>query len=264
MWKPQLLALLSLAACDGLGGLTNDTPTTSNPYPPLTLSSAVGKTYVPAGPTMVTGNGFDVVGDRSATITVISATQLLVNNSLTLNLQSDGKTFKSDDGSYKLVVNGNVEGFTTDQVLYMLASEELKVEGQWQTTAYVMGNTTPAADIPTSGTATYSGKMTVFNDAGVETTMEGPTLTVDLQRATVNGTVPYGTNVATLTPTALDQGTFLTTMSSGGSTPVITGTIDGTMFGASGKEIAGTVGIQYNPGGTATESVVGYYGTTTP
>ena len=259
MWKPQLIALLSLAACDGLNTFETS-PTTSDPNAPLTLSSAVGKTYVPAGPTMITANGFDVVGDRSATIQVVSSKQINVNG-VPLQADATGTTFRSADGTYVMQVASSIDGVSTDQILYMLASEQ--VGGQSLATAYVMGNATPASGIPTSGTAVYTGKMTVVDDLGNAQTMAGPVLVVSLDTAAVNGSFSFAQTTVSLAQTKMSNGSFLTTVSSAEAQPIVTGTIDGTMFGATGQEIGGTVGLQYNPNGTPNQSYIGYYGATT-
>ena len=261
MWKPQLLALLSLAGCDGLNTFSSS-PTPSSAAAPLTLSSAAGTTYVPAGPSMVAGNGFDTVTDRSAKIQIVSSTQINVND-VPLYADADGVTFRSLDGTYVMKVNSATGDYTTDQALYMLAAEASG--GQNLLSTYVMGNTTAAADIPKSGTASYSGSMTLFNEAGAPlATLAGPALVVSLDTAKVNGHFTYADTTVSLAETTLVNGSFLTTMKSGEASPLVTGTIDGSMFGAGGKEISGTVGLQYNPDGTPTESYVGYYGVTTP
>lgn len=259
MWKPQLLALLSLAACDGLNTFDSG-PTPTSADAPLTLSSAAGKTYVPVGPTMVTLNGFDVVGDRSATIQVVSSKQINVNG-VPLTADSSGTTFRSADGAYVMQVASSMAGVSTDQILYMLASEQ--VNGQSLATAFVMGNVTPTSGIPTSGTAVYTGKMTVVDDLGNAQTMDGPALTISLATADVNGHFTFADTTVSLAQTKMSNGAFFTTVSSSEAKPVVTGTIDGTMFGSTGQEIGGTVGLQYNPDGTPNQSYIGYYGATT-
>lgn len=260
MWKPQFLALLALAACDDL--IDDGGSTSSNPYPPLSVAAAQGQTFVPEGPSMIALNGYDPVTDAAASIEVVSATEIRYN-AITLTADADGKTFRSGDGKTVVTLQSSIDGVGTDQILYALATETSGSETFLS--SFVMGNATASGDLPTpgTGTATYAGKMTVFNDLGLPVTLAGPVLTVSLQTASVNGSFDFANTTAVLVPTTIVDGTFYTTLASTEASPVVTGTIDGTMFGANGEEIGGTLGLQVNSNGTPTESYVGYYGATT-
>lgn len=257
MWKPQAIALLLLGACDG-----GDTGSSPDPtYAPLSVASAAGKTYVPAGPAMIKGDGYDPVVDATATIEVISAKQIRVDGVL-LTADVGTSTFRSDDGKTVVMLDSAIDGVTTDQMLFALASQQ--VGGETYLSTYVMGNATAVGDIPiTAKPAVYTGKMTVFDDNGLQQTMDGPVLIVSLATADLTGTLTFANHVAVLESTKITDGSFYTTMASTETDPVVTGAIDGSFFGAEAEEIGGTVGIQVNDSGTPTSSYIGYYGTTT-
>lgn len=253
-----LVACATLVACDGGSG-GGGGGTTAGDYRPVTLKSQVGKTYSPTGPSMAILDGYSLATPDTATINFVSPTQINMNG-IILTKDSTSNTFRSADGKVVLTVDTSIDPTQTDQILYMLGSETLS--GVTTITPYVAGNRTAQADLPHGGTALYAGTMSLFNDLGQPLTTDGPVLIIGLDTGTVNGTVPFAGKTALLAPTTLSGGAFSTTLSSGEAVPVVSGTIDGAFYGNQGEEIGGTLGLTFAPGGTPSETYVGYYGTT--
>jgi hypothetical protein len=258
MWKQGLILVTLLAACDSTSGGGGSGGSGSD-YKKVSIASSVGKTYVTEGPVMAMLNGFDEPLNTNATIQFVSSKQIVMNG-ITLNKDSDSNTFRSADGKTTLQVNNSIDGVSTDQILYYLSTQD-----SGSTTmlgAMVSGNTTASADIPHTGTAIYSGKMTVYGDLGLPSTTDGPVLIVQLATADLSGSVSFANRSVALDPTKMVNGTFYTTMQSAEPTPVVAGTIDGSFFGAGASEMGGTLTFDYAPTGTPTEAYVGYYGAT--
>lgn len=250
MWKNSLVLVCALAACDGGGSSGGATPVVS-------AKSLAGKSFSATVPSMQIGNGYNSPNATVETVQFNSASQITVNGIL-LTKGSDG-VFRSADSTLALTVSGNIDGLSTDQILYMMANQTLG--GTDTLTPMVAGNVTATANIPQSGTATYAGKMVLYDDVGNRlATMDGPVVVVSLATADVTGGVTFAGSFAALKQTRMANGNFSTTMQSGESTPRVTGTINGQLYGSSGSEMGGTLSLEFGSGGTPTDSYVGYYG----
>lgn len=250
-----LVACASLAACDGGGGGGVVTPTA---YEPVSLSNQTGKSYTVTGPSMTILDGNTAITPETAAITFLSPTQVNMNG-IVLTKDATSDTFRSADGKVVLTVDTAISPTQTDQILYMLGRETLS--GITAITPYVAGNRTALADMPHGGSASYTGTMTLYNDLGAPVTTAGPFLVIGLDTGSVNGTVAFAGTNALLAPTTMSGGAFSTTLASTEPAPVVSGTIDGAFYGDQGKEIGGTLGLTFAPGGTPSETYVGYYGT---
>jgi hypothetical protein len=248
-----LMACATLVACDGGGG--GGTPTA---YKPVSLRNQTGKTYTVAGPSMTILDGYTTSTPKTSTITFLSPTQINMNG-IVLTKDATSNTFRSADGKVVLAVDMAIAPTQTDQILYMLGSETLS--GVTAITPYVAGNRTAQADMPHGGSASYTGTMTLYNDLGAPVTTAGPFLVIGLDTGSVNGTVAFAGTNALLAPTTMSGGAFSTTLASTETVPVVSGTIDGAFYGNQGEEIGGTLDLTFAPGGTASETYVGYYGT---
>lgn len=251
-WTLAPLGLAALvAACDGGGGGGN------NPYAPVSLKSVAGNSYVADGPQMSIRDGFTPASTVPANILFVSATQVNFNG-LLLTKEADG-LFWSADHTVSMKIDTALTKKETDQILYMMATQTSGLTTS--VTPFVAGNTTALADIPHSGTGVYSGTMTLYDDLGNGFTSAGPTLFVDFVSATVDGGVTFaGTYVPIETPATVTNGNFAASLTTGGATPTVSGTMDGSYFGNAASEIGGTITITYAPTGTPSETYVGYYG----
>lgn len=251
MLKRSLLFLLALAACDGGGGGGG------NPYPPISLNSVAGETFVSEGPRMTTLDGFTPATQTASTIQFASASQITLNG-VVLTRDATGNTFRSGDGTVTLTVETGITGVQTDQILYMLATQDQG--GTTSLQPLVAGNLTAASDLPQTGQAIYSGTMVLYNDLGQPLTMAGPAFFVDLNSAVLSGSLTFASEYVEIVPTTMVGGSFATTLTSLETVPTVEGSIDGAFFGATGQEIGGTLILTYAPGGIPTETYVGYYG----
>ncbi len=252
MWQRSLVLVATLAACDTGGG-----PPVDPNYRPVSLKSVAGNSYVADGPQMSIRDGFTPATNTSASVLFVSTTQINFNG-LLLTKEDDG-LFWSADHTVSLKVDTELSKDQTDQILYMLANQTIGLTTTL--TPFVAGNTTLLADIPHSGSAVYSGSMTLYDDLGNGVTSAGPNLFVDFVSSTVDGGLSFaGSYVPIDVPATVTNGSFAATVSTGGATPTVAGTIDGSFFGDQAAEIGGTITLTYAPTGTPSETYVGYFG----
>jgi hypothetical protein len=253
MIRKSLAVFCLLAACDTGGG--------NGPAPEVavTVASQVGKTFVPAGPAMALYDGYDPAVTETATVMVISSTQINLNG-VVLTKDPTGTIFRSNDGTITLDVQSDVDNVGTDQILYMMATQ--KLGGVTSISTYVAGNASTQSEIPRIGTAAYSGSVVLFNDTKQQSTVGGLVFVVSLDTSTISGGLTFAGRLLTIASASTATGSFKSTLTSGEATPVVTGEIDGAFYGAKGQEIGGTINLDYAPDGTSSETYVGYYGTT--
>lgn len=255
MFKKSLFLILSLSACNAIGGGGGGGSATS-----ANLGSFTGDTFDAVGASMSLLDGYDPVRDNGATVQIVSTNEIRVNGT-TLTREGKTDTFRSDDGDMVLTLQTGIDGLTTTQILYTLLREE--AGSDTTLTPLVLGNRTDASAIPQSGSASFAGQMTIANDLSLTTTVEGPVLFLSLSTGDVTGNLVFAdTYFLVLDPTKLTNGSFYTTMASNEPVPVMTGTIDGALYGKDADEIGGTISLEYAPDGTPIETYLGYYGAT--
>ncbi|WP_407940327.1 transferrin-binding protein-like solute binding protein [Novosphingobium aerophilum] len=301
----------SLSACGGggSGGGVNSTPApapTPTPTPTPTAftnwqttpsngvlrlsGSTVEAPYTPSAvfPNAVGSYGTPSVGNATADFTYSSGTPSGVSvsgalssvnfttsdGSTKVNLASSPSTIKysSPSGATTLLINNaSVSGYS-----YMSFGAWA---GSTSTAGYInsfhAGSATPAASVPTSGSATYSGTSAGYyssQSGTVNPVTSDVTLTANFSTRSIiyvasntQGTVSYpGLNVTGTLSYASGSRTFSGTLTTpqGYGTGMLTGTASGSFYGPLGQEVAGAFVLNWSSGTVA--QYVGSFGAKRP
>ena len=288
----------ALAACGGGGGAGSAASGVSPAPAPTaqTTTSTTTRSAVAVGATFANGALAPPTVDPGEQSTVtVSATQ----NTITLMLTTGGVTYTHTfSGQNGLTTPAFLTGFTAigdgttapSDVLVYDASLNYAVYGQWEhdndaaatsgaTGDFATGSQTPAANMPISGTANYSGHAIGGLSAGGTTyaLVGTSSFAADFGARTVSGTLslnatPDGGATVGLWNTvmvgaAIAAGTnqFAGTASAPAAsgfvaTPAMTGTATGNFYGPAANELAGVWKLS-GTGATALGSFGGAQGT---
>ena len=197
---------------------------------------------------------FSPVGQAAVTVRVLSTTQVEVRiNSLppeVLTLNSGTGDFESANGDLVLSIFEEDDGGT--RPLHMLTFILFRTDafGSYVDT-FLDGNRTPSRNMPTSGTAVYTGIVESI-DGQLNIGLGSITLNADFGNSQVGGTMtgvlPLNQGASfTIVPTTINGKNFNSTLS-GGGVAISESYLDGDFYGPGAEQAGGIFRIQSSNG----------------
>lgn len=244
-WNCRILALAGLLAGCG-GGATVLTP-----------ENLVGRSFVPSGPTLLAfGSVFDTISGATYDITFTgkdTATLTLFGQVILLTRNTSGDLVSSDGLFTLFQTNQLLNAKQTPDIVFLTLIDDFNTAGSAVTFSAV-GNNTPATAMPTSGNATFSGSVAMF-DGSPNFAQGAINLTANFGAGAIGGSITGGLPSAPnanflLVPTSLFGGDFQTTLTST-DVAVFDSGIGGSFFGSGADQIGGTVYLLTSSGNAA-------------
>ena len=236
---PVIAATLLLSGCLGQGPAG------------FTAENLVGRTFGNEAKTVLetgTANGPVLADDVVVSFTQLGQVVIAFNGAAqALTYQSAVGGYFNAAGTVALFVGTRINGAPpTPDILYLSLSNSSSSFAN-QLSFLVVGNNTPPAQLPTSGKATYTGK--IFMTDGAQNSDVGDlSLQMNFPASELTGSFAGGfpTNTAAvfqLVPTTVSGGAFTTKLTS--SDVVLTNSeFRGNFYGTFGDQIGGTVVVQ--------------------
>jgi C-lobe and N-lobe beta barrels of Tf-binding protein B len=254
-----LAAVAALSACGGTGG-SGVTPAPNPNGPPVMgvniPGGIVGRTFTantastesdPANPS--SSSRVFAIQEK---VKFLSATQAEVsfgsNAPITVTYSAADDAFVDSGQTIYLRVLNTLDGVTRSRnLLYFFVSDYSGANTYFD--AFVHGNRTPVASMPTTGQATYSGSVDMIDGTGLSSETIGSfNLTADFVNSQIGGTLtgvlPANTALSfDLVPGTISGNGFITGLTSVGNATTVNANsiINGRFFGHDASEVGGTI-----------------------
>jgi C-lobe and N-lobe beta barrels of Tf-binding protein B len=253
-----LAALAALSACGGTGG-------TGVQSTALTPQGLVGRTFTEttAGTraSQTTGTSTDPVYNDTATVKFISTTAASVtiaNQAATVvNYDNNLGYFVDASGNLLLEVYNTLDGISvaSDMLYFIVSDFRFNGGDPYYRDAFVQGNRTASASMPTAGVANYFG-ATGTQD-GTDGFLAGSfSLSADFSTSTLSGSLSSilpGDPTATfdLVPVIISGNSFSTNLTTTSPIFITFSQLNGNFYGAGANEVGGTILLETSSGNAA-------------